>query len=93
MRGKLQLANRAKATRLGVTQPYEELLLGPFLSNLFGNIKAWLQAVGVGAAVALQQYLATVSTSDPDPLAAIAKGLLLALLVKAVGALIRTVPA
>ena len=59
-----------------------------FLKAFLGRLGAWLQALGVGALLALQQYLSTASPDSGDPIAAMVTGLLLSALVKLIGALV-----
>lgn len=59
-----------------------------FLKAFLGRLGAWLQALGVGALVALQQYLSTASPDQGDPVSSLLTGLILSGLVKLLGALI-----
>lgn len=59
-----------------------------FIKDFLGKRLAWLQAVGVGALVALQQYFSTASPDASDPVASLLTGALLSLVVKFLGSLI-----
>lgn len=64
-------------------------MLGRIFANLFSNVFAWLQAVGVGAVIAIQQYVHMLDTADTDPLSALIKGAIVMGLVKLFGAIIK----
>lgn len=63
-----------------------------FVKGLLGNAFAWLQSVGIGALVALQQYFSSASPSSDDPVSSMVTGLILAVITKGVGALINLFP-
>jgi len=64
-------------------------MLGRIFSNFFSNIFAWLQALGSGAAIELIDFAQRFDATDPDLLTALAKGGIIAVIVKLLGAIIK----
>lgn len=64
-------------------------MLGRIFSNFFSNIFAWLQALGSGAVLELIDFAQHFDATDPDVLQALAKGGIIAVIVRLLGAIIK----
>ena len=59
------------------------------LGSIFTNLKAWLVSLGTGAVVALKEYVGAVDVSDTDPVAMLLKVVIIGLIAKVLGAVVR----